>query len=223
MADGKFITLEGGEGTGKTTQAQRLADRLRAAGIDAVITREPGGSPFAERLRNVLLDPSVPDHPPLSEALVFYAARADHLDTVIRPALRNGQWVICDRFSDSTRAYQGAAGELDASVIDHLDDLVVGTTQPDLTLIIDLDPKIGMQRADDRRKAAASKPQNQSDRDRFEGRADPFHAALRNGFLDIAKRYPERAAVVDGAVSADLLADTIWSVVKTRLPALETW
>src|SRR5690349_15531029 len=109
MAAGKFITFEGGEGSGKSTQARRLADKLRDKGLSVVLTREPGGSPFAESLRKLLLDPNTPPHSALSEALLFYAARADHLDKKIRPALSGGSWVICDRFSDSTRVYQGKA------------------------------------------------------------------------------------------------------------------
>ena len=135
MATGKFITFEGGEGAGKSTQVGLLAVRLRAAGIDVVMTREPGGSPFGERLRDLVLDPATPEHSALSEALLFFAARADHLETTIRPALAEGRWVICDRFSDSTRAYQGSAGAVAPEIIDALDQLVVAETQPDLTVI----------------------------------------------------------------------------------------
>jgi dTMP kinase len=125
---GKFITFEGGEGSGKSTQARRLAEQLWRVGIHTLVTREPGGSPFAEALRTVILDPEMPPHSALSEALLFYAARADHLEKTIRPALNAGLWVICDRFSDSTRVYQSQAGGLPGEVIDVLDEMVVAPT-----------------------------------------------------------------------------------------------
>ncbi len=218
MANGKFITLEGGEGAGKSTQADLLAARLRALGLDVVMTREPGGSPFGEHLREVLLDATTPEHSALSEALLFYAARADHLETLIRPALVKGCWVICDRFADSTRAYQGTAGALDSKTIDALDALVVAETQPDLTLMIDLDPKIGMQRADVRRTSKQNGKKDQAAHpDRFEGRAVAFHEALRRGFLDIAANNPGRCTIIDGNRYADAISDNIWTVVKDRL------
>lgn len=215
MGTGKFITLEGGEGAGKSTQAERLSDRLVQQGFDVVLTREPGGSPFAEHLRAVLLNPETPAHSSLSEALLFYAARADHLETKIRPALASGRWVICDRFSDSTRAYQGAAGTLAPATLDALDAAVVAPTYPDLTLMIDIDPRLGMQRADERRQTSAS-GQPTGDRDRFESRVLAFHEALRQGFLDIAKAEPKRCAIVDGNRSPDAIADDIWHIVSER-------
>ncbi len=218
MAIGKFITLEGGEGAGKSTQAELLAVRLRAIGLDVVMTREPGGSPFGERLRAVLLDATMPEHSALSEALLFYAARADHLETTIRPALAKGRWVICDRFADSTRAYQGTAGALDFKTIDTLDALVVAQTQPDLTLMIDLDPEVGMQRANARRCLQTNDAEETASHpDRFEGRAAAFHEALRRGFLDIAANNPERCAVIDGNNDAETISDNVWSIVKDRL------
>lgn len=218
MAIGKFITLEGGEGAGKSTQAELLAKRLRAIGIDVIMTREPGGSPFAERLRDVLLDATTPEHSPLSEALLFYAARADHLEATIRPALEQGRWVICDRFADSTRAYQGTAGALDFHTIDTLDTLVVDKTQPDLTLVIDLDPEVGMKRANARRVSNHNgEDGSRTGPDRFEGRAETFHAALRRGFLNIAANNPKRCAVIDGNRDADTISAEIWDVVNARL------
>ncbi len=144
MTAGKFITFEGGEGSGKSTQAHNLAGRLRAQGIEVVLTREPGGSPFAEALRTLILDPETPPHSALSEALLFYAARADHLDKTIRPALNAGAWVICDRFSDSTRVYQSEAGGLPGEVLDALEEIVVSPTVPDLTFILDLPAELGL-------------------------------------------------------------------------------
>src|ERR1700674_3233425 len=147
MASGKFITFEGGEGSGKSTQARLLVDRLKARGIDAILTREPGGSPFAEQVRALLLDPATPSHSALSEALLFYAARADHLDKTIRPALAGGRWVICDRFSDSTSVYQGVAGGLAGDALDALERMVVAPTRPKITFILDLAPAHGLARA----------------------------------------------------------------------------
>ncbi len=138
MKRGKFITFEGGEGSGKSTQSALLAKRLGEQGLEVVLTREPGGTPFAELVRELVLNPNVPTHSALSEALLFYAARSDHLENVIRPALARGQWVLCDRFSDSTRVYQSLAGGLDAESFAALDGIVVGKDRPDLTLIMDL-------------------------------------------------------------------------------------
>jgi dTMP kinase len=137
---GRFITFEGGEGSGKSTQARMLAERLKLAGVDVVLTREPGGTPFAEQVREFILGGRAVAHPPLSEALLFYAARADHLATVIVPALNAGKWVISDRFSDSTRVYQGAAGGVPAETIEGLDRLVVGAHAPALTIVMDISP-----------------------------------------------------------------------------------
>ena len=144
MPSGRFITFEGGEGSGKSTQARLLAEALRAKGIDGVLTREPGGSPFAEQVRNLILDPATPPHSALSEALLFYAARADHLEKVIRPALVAGRWVISDRFSDSTRVYQVEAGGLPLDVFKALELIVVKLTYPDLTFILDVPAEVGL-------------------------------------------------------------------------------
>jgi dTMP kinase len=144
---GRFITFEGGEGSGKSTQARLLAERLKYAGIDTLLTREPGGSQFAEQLRDFILSGCTAPHPALAQALLFYAARADHLATVIVPALSRGQWVISDRFSDSTRAYQGAADGVPAADIEILDRLVVAASVPTLTVILDIAPEVGLARA----------------------------------------------------------------------------
>lgn len=211
MANGKFITLEGGEGSGKSTQAGLLAARLSSGGIKVDLTREPGGTAFGEHLRTVVLNAETPDHNPLSEALLFYAARADHLQTKIRPSLKAGNWVVCDRFADSSRAYQGYAGALDLAALDRLDQLVVAPTFPDLTLVIDVDPTVGMQRADARRSGS------EDESDRFEKRDRTFHDALRRGFLEIAKENPGRCVVIDGSGDAAAISEAIWQAVRQRL------
>lgn len=208
----RFITFEGGEGSGKSTQARLLAERLKHAGIETVLTREPGGSPFAEQVREFILGGKPAPHPPLAEALLFYAARADHLAHTIRPALAAGKWVIADRFSDSTRVYQGAAGGVGAADIDAIDRVVVGTTVPDLTVILDLDPAVGLQRAAERRPEGART-------DPFEARDLDFHVRLRAGFHAIASAEPHRCVVVEGAGPAAPIAATIWKAVEGRLLA----
>jgi dTMP kinase len=214
MASGKFITFEGGEGSGKSTQARLLADRLRARGVDVLLTREPGGSPFAERVRVLLLDPATPSHAALSEALLFYAARADHLDKTIRPALAAGRWVICDRFSDSTRVYQGVAGGLGTDTLDALEGLVVAPTQPHLTFILDLAPAEGLARA---RARGSVEGGGSATADPFERRASSFHEHLREGYAAIAKADPWRCALIDAARGPDTVAAEIWTMVEQRL------
>jgi len=214
MASGKFITFEGGEGSGKSTQARLLVDQLKARGIDALLTREPGGSPFAEGVWALLLDPATPSHAALSEALLFYAARADHLAKTIRPALAVGRWVICDRFADSTRVYQGAAGGLSAETLDALERLVVGPTRPHLTFILDLAPAVGLARARARGTAEGTAP---AAADRFERRDASFHARLREGYAEVAKAEPQRCALIDAARGPDAIAAEIWVVVEQRL------
>jgi dTMP kinase len=214
MASGKFITFEGGEGSGKSTQARLLWDRLQARGIDALLTREPGGSPFAERVRTLLLDPAIPSHAALSEALLFFAARADHLDKTIRPTLAAGRWIICDRFSDSTRVYQGAAGGLPAATLDALERLVVVPTRPHLTFILDLPPMEGLARARARGKLAGGEG---APADPFEGRDASFHEHLRKGYAAIAKAEPRRCTLVDAAKPTDVVAAEIWALVEQRL------
>jgi dTMP kinase len=214
MATGRFITFEGGEGSGKSTQVRLLADRLKACGIDAAVTREPGGSPFAEQVRALILDPETAPHSALSEALLFYAARSDLLDTVIRPALAAGRWVICDRFSDSTRVYQGIAGGVEPAVLDRLEGIVVSGTRPDLTLILDLPADVGLARAAGRRggnAGAALLP------DAYEKRELAFHERLRAGYAAIAKAEPQRCVLVDGAGAAEAIAAEIWGHVERRL------
>jgi dTMP kinase len=216
MAVGRFITFEGGEGSGKSTQASRLAERLEALGVETVLTREPGGSAFAEALRTVILDPEMPPHSALSEALLFYAARADHLEKTIRPALNSGQWVISDRFSDSTRVYQSAAGGLPAEVFNALEEMVVAPTTPDLTCILDLPAELGLGRAHDRRRVTAPDPEQP---DAYEKRDLAYHWKLREAFAAIAKSEPERCVLIDASAEPDAVAEAIWSAVEARLLA----
>ena len=214
MARGKLITLEGGEGSGKSTQARLLAQRLRNAGLDVVLTREPGGTPFAEQVRQFLLAPTTADHGALAEALLFYAARAEHLEKMIRPALSAGRWVVCDRFSDSSRVYQSHAGGLPHDAFVALEQLVVAPTRPDLTCILDIPPEEGLRRATGRLDATG-RPAS----DRYEGRGLRFHEQLREGFLDIARAEPQRCAVIDGAGAPEVVAARIWSAVERRFSA----
>lgn len=206
---GRFITIEGGEGAGKSTQARRIVETLQHMGIKAIATREPGGTPKAEELRAALLAGLVAPLGPTAEAIAFSAARIDHLDQKIRPALEAGVWVVCDRFADSTRAYQGALGHVDPLLVSALERVVVGETRPDLTLILDLDPKAGLGRAAARRGDNAA--------DRFEGESAGFHQALREAFLAIARKEPRRCAVIDGARSENDVAAEIWHEIEARL------
>jgi dTMP kinase len=216
VAAGKFITLEGGEGGGKSTQAALLAEGLRKAGKSVLQTREPGGTPRAEQIREVLLSGKAKRFGPLGEAVLFYAARESHLELSIRPALEKGAWVVCDRFSDSTRAYQGAAGGLPRSVITVLENTVVGATRPDLTLIFDLPPELGLQRAAERQARELQSAGNAGEPDRFETMNIAFHRNLRDEFLTIAKAEPQRCKVVDASRSVQAVADEVWSIVRKR-------
>lgn len=209
MARGRFITLEGGEGTGKSTQARLLADWLGGRGIDTVVTREPGGTELAERVRKLLLDPETGPRDALTEALLFSAARRDHVLCLIRPALDGGKWVISDRFADSTRAYQGAGGALDASIVQEMESWVTAGARPDLTLVLDLEEDKGLERVVARAGAAL--------KDRFEGAAHDFHVRLRLMYLRIAQSEPERCVVVDAAPAPEVIAETIRGIVKSRL------
>ena len=205
---GRFITFEGGEGSGKSTHAMRLAERLRSFGVGVHQTREPGGSVGAEIIRYVILSGVAKPLGPEAEAVLFAAARNDHLNTVIRPALARGVWVICDRFADSTRVYQGVAGNVDARSIRALERIVVGDTKPDLTFILDVPAAQGMQRAAKRR--------GNSDADRFEDEALAFHEKLRDGFLMVAASEPERCVLIDATAPKDEVAEQIWRVVNER-------
>lgn len=204
---GKFITFEGGEGAGKTTQARLLVETLRARGLDVVQTREPGGSPGAEAIRNLVVAGDAERWSARTETLLMYAARSDHLERTIRPALDGGQWVVCDRFADSSRVYQGAGGGTPASLIEALDAAIVGGDQPDLTLIFDLPVDVGLERAFGRGLFET----------RFESKGLEFHQRLRDGFLDVARRHPERCVVIDATGEVDQVAARLWSVVERLL------
>ncbi len=212
---GGFITLEGGEGTGKSTQARRLAERIRGMGQEAVATREPGGSARAERIRDALLSGQIAPLGPVAEAMMFSAARLDHLAETIRPALARGAFVVCDRFIDSTRVYQGALGHIDAGLLAGLERLVVGDTMPNLTLMLDLDVGAGLARARARRGDTAPA-------DRFEREGQAFHEALRQAYLRNAAAEPDRCVLLDASGAADDVADAIWRIVAARFPGLVT-
>jgi dTMP kinase len=204
---GRFITFEGGEGAGKSTQARRLADRLRGQGREVVATREPGGSAGAESIRALLVTGGADRWSAITEALLMSAARRDHIERTIAPALARGAWVVCDRFADSTRAYQGAGGGAPASFLQALERYVVGETRPDLTLILDLPVEVGLARAAARNHAET----------RFEAKGEDFHRRLREGFLAIARVEADRCVMVDAAAPAGDVEAVIWRAVETRL------
>ena len=213
MFAGRFITFEGGEGAGKSLQIGLLAERLRGMGLDVALTREPGGSPGAERIRALLLEGGAAPLDPFAAALMFFAARQDHLATTIRPALALGAVVLCDRFVDSTLAYQGVAGHVPKDVLSKLSALVIGTTMPDATIIIDIDPEIGLTRAEARR--------NIGQADRFEAESLSFHRSIRQAFLDIARNEPERCRVVSGDVAPDMVERSVWASLQAILAQTE--
>ena len=206
---GKFITFEGGEGTGKSTQAAMLALRLESLGLRVLLTREPGGSPGAEIIRHVLLSGAAKPFGPEAEAMLFAAARDDHIRCTILPALEAGKWVICDRFADSTRVYQGALGQVDQRLIKALERVSLGDLYPDLTLILDVPVALGLKRAARRRGGANP--------DRFEAEKIDFHEKLRQAYLALAAAEPERCVVVDAAAPKEKVARQVWKAVNSRL------
>jgi dTMP kinase len=205
---GKFITLEGGEGAGKSTQVRRLVEALVAAGIDALATREPGGSKGAEQIRMLLVDGSIDRWDAMAEALLHCAARRDHLVQTIEPALKAGRWVVSDRFADSTVAYQGYGLGLPAETIQTVNRVAVGDFTPDLTIVLDLPVEEGLRRAAARGGA-----------ERYERMDKGFHERLRQGFLEIAKAEPQRCAVVAATPTVEAVGQAIREVVKARLKA----
>lgn len=211
---GLFITLEGGEGTGKSTQVKLLHQALLAAGVDAVTTREPGGTPQAERIRNLLIQRDAGNFDALTEALLMMAARREHLVNKIWPSVEKGQWVISDRFADSTRAFQGYGMGLGQEVIDEIYRLIAGHFQPDLTFIFDIEPELGLGRS--MKQLAVTANKTESTEDRYERMGLPFHQRLRQGFLEIARRFPERCVIIDAAQDIQVIHHQMLKAVEDR-------
>ena len=210
MNTGKFITLEGGEGAGKSTQARKLANALEALGLKTVVTREPGGSVGAEQIRKLIVEGEGGRWDPIAETLLIYAARADHVARLIGPALLRGEWVISDRFSDSTFAYQGGGRGVPRETIRRIDAAVLDDFKPDLTLILDLPVEVGLSRAKARAHIAKSAET------RFESLDQEFHERMRQTFLDIARRHGDRCRLIDALGSQDEVAAAILSAAKAR-------
>ena len=206
---GLFITFEGGEGAGKSTQIALLAEHLRALGLDPLITREPGGSAGAEAVRHVILSGNAENYGPAMEALLFAAARADHVDQLIRPALAENRIVLCDRFIDSSRAYQGVTGNLDTTYMAAIERIAIDGAMPDLTIILDISAEKGLSRANKRRGA--------DEADRFEKEAIAIHEARRQAFLAIAKAEPDRCRVVDADRAQDVISVDIIAIADEIL------
>ena len=206
---GKFITIEGVEGVGKSTNIAVLEELLRDRNIEFVRTREPGGTEFAEKLRYLLLDNAGSNPATLSELLLIFAARADHLEKLIAPALELGKWVICDRFTDATFAYQGGGRGLPREAISALQSLVQGKLRPDLTIILDLHPEIGLERVRSRGKL-----------DRIEQETIDFHVRVRNSYIETARREPGRCILIDASADADTVQQALRDAVADKLPEL---
>jgi dTMP kinase len=211
---GKFITFEGGEGTGKSTQAGLLAHKLEALGLGVLLTREPGGSPGAEIIRHVLLSGAAKPLGADAEAMLFAAAREDHVRCTIEPALAAGKWVVCDRFADSTRVYQGALGHVDRRLIKGLERVSIGDLLPDLTLILDVPVDVALERLALRRGDAVP--------DRFEAENVEFHEKLREAFRALAADEPERCVIIDASVPRVQVAKDIWDTVQAKLEPATT-
>ncbi len=206
---GRFITFEGGEGTGKSVQASMLANRLRGLGLSVVLTREPGGSPGAEIIRHVILSGAAKPFGAHAEAILFAAARDDHIRHTIQPALERGQWVISDRFADSTRVYQGTLGNVDPKLIQGLERITVGDLKPDITFILDVATEVGLARAQARR--------GDEEADRFERESVEFHDKLRDAFRLLARSEPERCVLIDASAPSATVAERVWKVITDRL------
>jgi dTMP kinase len=206
---GKFISFEGGEGSGKSTQIKMLAERLATAKLRAIVTREPGGSPGAEIIRHLVLSGMGKLLGPDAETLLFAAARDDHVRTVIQPALGQGTWVLCDRFSDSTRAYQGRLGQVAPGVLNAMQRVTIGDLKPDLTIILDIPFEVGMQRAAARRGKGVP--------DRFEAEDIQFHQDLREAYKQIAAEDPQRCVLIDANADAEAVAAQVWQALRDHL------
>ena len=211
---GKFISFEGGEGSGKSTQIKKLAERLDAAKLRAIVTREPGGSPGAEIIRHLLLSGMGKLLGPEAETLLFAAARDDHVRTVIQPALSQGTWVLCDRFFDSTRAYQGRLGRVAPGVLNAMQRVTIGDLKPDLTIILDIAVEVGLQRAAARRGSGAP--------DRFEAEDVKFHQDLRDAYRQIAADDPQRCVLIDADADAETVAARVSTALRDHLFAIPT-
>ncbi len=207
MTRGVFVTFEGGEGAGKSTQTRLLAAALRRRGLTVLATREPGGSPNGERIRTLLLGAEAEPWDPLAEALLHYAARREHMAKLIGPALARGDWVVSDRFADSTLAYQGYGGGGARETIETVHEAVLGGVRPDLTLILDLDPEDGLRRA----------ARRSADRDRYEKRPLAFHRRLRRGFNEIAARDAARCVLIDAAPAESAVSEAVLAALDERL------
>jgi dTMP kinase len=203
---GRFITFEGGEGSGKSTQIKTLAERLSGAELRTIVTREPGGSPGAEIIRHLLLSGMGKLLGPEAETLLFAAARDDHVHAVIKPALDQGIWVLCDRFFDSTRAYQGRLGKVEPKILNAIQRVTIGDLKPDLTIILDVPVEIGMQRAAARRGDRAP--------DRFEAEDVKFHEGLRDAYRQIAAAEPQRCVLIDANAAPGIVAARVWTAVR---------
>ncbi|BBC00182.1 dTMP kinase [Bradyrhizobium japonicum] len=208
---GRFITFEGGEGSGKSTQIRKLAERLDAAKLRAIVTREPGGSPGAEIIRHLVLSGMGKLLGPEAETLLFAAARDDHVRTVILPALNQGIWVLCDRFFDSTRAYQGQLGQVSPELVNAMQRVTIGDLKPDLTFILDVPVEVGLQRAAARRGNATA--------DRFEAEGIKFHQDLRDAYRRIAAEDPARCVLIDATADPDTVSARIWAALREHLRA----
>jgi dTMP kinase len=208
---GGFITFEGGEGSGKSTHIKILAERLNAARLRTIVTREPGGSPGAEIMRHLVLSGMGKLLGPEAETLLFAAARDDHVRTVIKPALGQGIWVLCDRFSDSTRAYQGSVGRVAPEILNAMERVTIGNLKPDLTFILDVPVEIGMQRAAKRRGSGAP--------DRFEAEDVNFHQKLRDAYREIATSEPQRCVLIDANADPGTVAAKIWAALRDHFSA----
>lgn len=209
MTGGFFITFEGGEGAGKSTQILRLARKLRDKKYATLVTREPGGSPGAEAVRHVLLSGAAEPFGPEMEALLFAAARSDHVEQVIRPAVERGEIVLCDRFIDSSRVYQGAPGQTPADLLAKIEKVAINGMMPDMTLVFDIDPADGLRRAAERRGDEAA--------DRFEKEELAIHEARRAAYLAIAEAEPDRCIVIDAAEDADTVENVVTAAVFAAL------
>ena len=212
----RFITFEGGEGVGKSTQVKRLITRLNRSDIQAVRTREPGGTPKAEAIRAFILQGRPESWGAGAEAVLFAAARLDHVNQLIGPSLDAGKWVISDRFHDSTRAYQGLTGGVDDKLIRGLETLALNGRNPDLTIILDMDPEVAFRRVRERELEGAL----QTTGDRFEKEDLEWHQRLRQAFLDVASRDPERCVVIPAAQGEDALEQEVWDTLTRRFSEL---